>query len=108
MYEREYPYIHAWGINLGSFPYYRNSEAEIATADGVPSDVTYRRDFSEITQPERDDALRREADGTAVVLREGGEPFRVWYRVNGIASAVTRGNITTTAERLRAGKPARG
>jgi hypothetical protein len=108
MLEREYPYIHAFGLHLGSFKYFRDGEAQAAAADGVPSDVISCKDFAKITQSERDEALRSETDGTAVVLRREGEPYRVWYRVGHIRAEHTRERVTAMAERLQAGKPARG
>lgn len=105
---KRYPYVEAWGVNLGSFEYFRSGEIEIATEDDAPPDVIYRRDFGQITQSERDDALQRDLDGTAFVVRRDGEPYRVWYRVGGIRSEDTRSRVTAMAERIKEGKPARG
>jgi hypothetical protein len=105
---KQYPYIHAWGLNLGSFEYYRIGEAEIAAEDNAPPDAIHRQDFDRITETERERALQAERDGTAVVLRRDGVPFRVWYRVNAIRGDDTRERVTTMAERMLAGKPARG
>jgi hypothetical protein len=106
---KKYPYVNAWGINLGSFEYYRIGEAAMAAEDNVPEDVIYHRDFDRITQSERDDALEEEKNGTAVVLRDGdGKPYRVWHRVGCIRNSDTRARVTAMAKNLKAGKPARG
>lgn len=105
---QQYPYIHAWGLELGSFEYYRIGEAEIAAKDQAPPDVISRKDWGKISRSERETALERERDGTAVVLRRNGKPYRVWYRVNGIQNPDARQRVTEMAERLKAGKPARG
>jgi hypothetical protein len=101
-----YPYIHAWGIDLGSFEYFRNWRAEIAAEDGVPEDVIYYNDFDQIAERERHDALAAEREGVAVVLRRDGQPWRVWYRVNGIGRDEVRDAVTRMAERLANGLPA--
>jgi hypothetical protein len=105
---KEYPYVYAWGVLMGSFQYYMDGEAEVAAGDRAPSDVIYARDFAQITQKEQDDAIRLESDGTAFIVRRDGEPVRVWHRVNGIHREETRKLIAGYAENLAAGRPARG
>lgn len=104
-----YPYIRAWGIDMGSFDYYIKDRSAEAAEDGAPDDVIYRQDFDKISKAERESALDREQQGTAFMVRnEDGTPRRVWFRVNGILPGEVRARLDKMADNIRAGRPARG
>jgi|SRR6476469_792635 len=90
----KYPYIAAWGFDMGSLPYYIKGESATAEADKAPEDVIYKRDFSSITEVEKEEALAAAENGTAFLVRNGqGEPVRVWYRFGAVALATTKARI---------------
>lgn len=98
---RAYPYIWAWGRNMGSFSYYMEAESEEATADGAPSNVIHRRDLApgRCSQTERDQYLTSEAEGTAWIIRDGdGTPVRAWALVTDIRRPEVRDVVEKYAE----------
>lgn len=97
---REYPYIYAWGTHLGSFEYYKRAEAEVARADGAPSDVIYRHDLDSLGAEERRAA---EIERAAHIVRdEHGEPLRAWHRLR--PDSPTRDRVVRMAENYAAGR----
>lgn len=43
----KYPYIYAWGKNLGSFNYYIQEQINLAEKENAPERAIYRRDTGE-------------------------------------------------------------
>lgn len=42
MHKRLYPFIRAWGLHMGSFPYYVENEVQEATYENAPPRAMYR------------------------------------------------------------------
>lgn len=107
-----YPYVWAWGVELGSYPYYMAAESELAQLDDVPDDVIHRDQWDQIGSHGRHErALAAEAAGQAVILRHpDGTPYRVWYRMSWLTQADPElvARVHRYAANLRAGRPARG
>jgi hypothetical protein len=103
---RAYPYVWAWGTELGSYDYYKHDESAVAAADGVPDDVLHRDEWNQINSHGRQErALTQEQAGVAVILRdEQGQPYRVWWRVAVIADADRRQRVERYADNLRKGR----
>lgn len=96
------PYIWAWGSVLGSFDYYKRTQAAIAKADGAPRDAIYRKDWGGITTKiERERALAKVDEGTAFLVTDGqGNPVRVWYTARSIVTEHTRATVEALAALL--------
>lgn len=105
-----YPYVEAWGINLGSFPYYRAEQTTRAWLDQVPDDVLYCDRWDQIGSHGRHErAVAAEQAGHAVIVAdEHGQPVRVWWRFSHIANAETVESVQRYATNIAAGRPAHG
>lgn len=103
---RAYPYVWAWGTELGSYNYYKLDESEQAAVDNVPHDVISRDEWDQIgSHGRRERALEQEKAGTAVILRdEKGQPYRVWRRVGVIEREDVRARVERYADNLRNGR----
>lgn len=100
----KYPLIWAWGYMLGSHEDYMDFESLAAERDNAPADVIYRSEFTHISPSERERALEREREGTALIIRDRrGEPIRAWFMFGGVTRQDTRERVERIAGRLRDG-----
>lgn len=81
---KKYPYIWAWGMIMGSFPYFMEGESDKAEAEKAPRTSIYRR--------------------TGFDPKTGGELKGVWVTKDEIKDPMLKGRVEKLAEEFGGGE----
>jgi len=105
---RRYPYVFAWGSELGSNLDYMVEQARWAYRDGAPADALSYSDWEDLPVAVQTFVLSRvDADAPApeefTVLRLArpyAVPYRVWWRVASVGTGARRDRVERNVGRI--------